>query len=123
MSHLTYLQERLRLRLLRAVSENPPRARAVRLVDHHSGFDDTLIVDGEADKPHHTVRPVKADERYMASSDDINEIGHLIVLWVCSVLLAILIPAIVLQVSWADVMAWLEMLGNAIAAAPLGGSR
>ena len=100
------------------------RARCVQLCDHrrHDDGPDTLIVDGDTGKPH-AVRGTKADERFMASSDDINEIGHLIVLWVCSVLLAILVPAIVLQVSWADVLAWLEMLGNAIAAAPLGGSR
>lgn len=90
------------------------RATAVRAT-RPADFSDTLIVDGDTGKPHAT-RPQKADERYMASADDINEIGHLIVLWVCSVLLAILVPALVLQITWGDVADWLELLRHAISA-------
>jgi len=77
---------------------------------HPAEFSDTLIVDGD------TGQRTKGDERFAAGS---TELGHAVVVWLCCTFLAVLIPALVLGVSWTDLIAWLAAAGDAIARGPL----
>ena len=62
------------------------------------------IVDGD------TGRNAKGDERFAVGTD---ELGHAVVLWLCCTLLAVMVPALVLGVSWADLVELLALIGGA----------
>lgn len=94
MGHAQYLRQAAHAKLWKAT--------------HPAQFADTLIVDSAIGQSE------KADERYSAGSD-LHELGHAVVLWLCCVLLAVIVPALALHITWVDVLTWLTDAADAIA--------
>ena len=42
-----------------------------------------------------------------------NDLGHAVVLWLCVVVLAVMVPALMFRITWADALQLLAMIGGA----------
>jgi len=92
------LRGQLRHLLIRAIGTQKPAS--------HAEFHDTLIVDGSTGAP--------AKRPSLDSCIDIHELGHALVLWISSVALAVMLPALVLGMTWVDVIEFLDLIGRAL---------
>ena len=43
----------------------------------------------------------------------LDDLGHAVVLWLCVVVLAVMVPALVFRITWADALQLLAMIGGA----------
>ena len=60
----------------------------------------------------HVDRDQDASQSFpMARLDDL---GHAVVLWLCVVVLAVMVPALVFRITWADAVQLLAVVGDAI---------
>lgn len=48
------------------------------------------------------------------AADEINDLGHSLVLWVGVLILCVMLPSLVLRISWADVISLLSAIGDAV---------
>lgn len=44
----------------------------------------------------------------------LDDLGHSVVLWLCAVVLAVMVPALIAGITWGDVLSLLSAIGNAV---------